>query len=145
MGSKRSEKYGINVRKWCHEHEAEAEKMLSGNAGAAELEEFAKIHDRKLTWLMHERLIHLIVTAVITVVVIFAMALIIFAPETITLSGLLFLIAFILLIFYVRHYFFLENTVQKWYYISSDISNSSMTTSSSVSSSDVATGTNSDI
>ena len=145
MGNKRSEKYGINVRKWCKEHEAEAEKLLSGDAKAAELEEFAKIHDRKLTWLMHERLIHLIVTAIITAVVIFAMALIIFAPETITLSGLLFLIAFILLIFYVRHYFFLENTVQKWYYISSDISNSSMTTSSSVSSSDVATGTNSDI
>lgn len=136
---------GINIRKWCLEHEELIETRLAGETDADELAVLLALHEKKLSWLMHERLVHLIVMCLTAVLVMFSMGLILFVPETITLSGPLFLIAFVLLIFYVRHYFFLENTVQRWYYISSVITNSSVTTSSSSSSSEVAIGTNSDI
>ena len=106
---------GINIRKWCIAHEAYIGEKLSSDMSAAEKTELAKLHDKRLSWLMHERLVHLIVMCLTAILVMFAMALVLFLPETMLFSIPLFLIAFILLIFYVRHYFFLENTVQRWY------------------------------
>lgn len=111
----KDKKYGINIRKWCAEHEEYVENALEGDLPAEEYERLVRIHEKKLGYLMHERLIHLIVMSLIAILVIFALALIVFAPDTIMVSGPLFLIAFILLAFYIRHYFFLENTVQRWY------------------------------
>lgn len=106
---------GINIRKWCLAHEELIETRLAGETDADELADLFALHEKKLSWLMHERLVHLIVMCLTAVLVMFSMGLILFLPEMITLSGPLFLIAFILLIFYVRHYFFLENTTQQWY------------------------------
>ena len=112
---------GINVRKWCLAHEEYIDEKLAADISAAEISEVAKLHEKKLAWLMHERLIHLIVMTLTAILVMFAMALMAFLSETLTMSGALFLIAFILLVFYVRHYFFLENTVQSWYLISEEL------------------------
>lgn len=134
-------KYGINVRKWCAQHEAYVEEVLS-KAGTnekfdrqkepdrqkeldrlkeldrqMELERLKALHEKKLSWLMHERLVHLIVLFITVILALFAMGLLLFLPETLPASLPLFMIVFVLLIFYVRHYFFLENTVQRWYMI----------------------------
>lgn len=122
-------KYGINVRKWCAQHEAYVEEVLS-KAGTneeldrqmeldrhKELERLKALHEKKLSWLMHERLVHLIVLFITVILALFAMGLLLFLPETLPASLPLFMIVFVLLIFYVRHYFFLENTVQRWYMI----------------------------
>ena len=106
---------GINIRKWCLAHEAYIDEKLSSDMSSAEKNDVVKFHEKRLTWLMHERLVHLIVMCLTAILVMFAMALVLFLPETLPFSIPLFLIAFILLIFYVRHYFFLENTVQRWY------------------------------
>ena len=116
-------KYGINIKKWCKEHEAYVEEVLS-KAGTneeldrqMELERLKELHEKKLSWLMHERLVHLIVLFITVILALFAMGLLLFLPETLPASLPLFIIVFVLLIFYVRHYFFLENTVQRWYMI----------------------------
>ena len=106
---------GINIRKWCLEHEAYVSGKLSGTASSQDADDLLQIHSRKLAWLMHERLIHLIVLLITVILVLFSITLILFLPETLPGSLPMFVITFVLACFYVRHYFFLENTVQHWY------------------------------
>ena len=113
---------GINVRKWCLTHEAYIDEKLAGELSAEELSGIIKLHEKRLSWLMHERLIHLIVLFITVILVLFSMALILLVPDTICASLPMFLITFILAVFYVRHYFFLENTVQHWYEMDEAIS-----------------------
>ena len=108
---------GINIRKWCMAHEAYIGKILSSDISEAEATEASALHEKRLAYLMHERLIHLIVMCLTAILVMFSIALILFLPDTIVFSGAMFAISFILLAFYIRHYFFLENTVQQWYLI----------------------------
>ncbi len=70
-------------------------------------------HKEKLQHFQHERLIHLIVTFLfgISVIVIFVA---ICVWEKVVLAPLA-LILLVMLIFYVKHYYFLENTVQALY------------------------------
>lgn len=68
-------------------------------------------HLIKISFFQHERLIHLLVTLFYALIFILFLALI-------TLTYLFAFIAFILcifLIFYIRHYFYLENCVQYMY------------------------------
>ncbi len=106
---------GINIRKWCISHEQYIDDKLAGEMSAGELSEVKALHEKRLSWLMHERLIHLIVLFITVILVLFSMALILFLPESVYASLPMFLITFVLACFYVRHYFFLENTVQHWY------------------------------
>ena len=112
---------GINIRKWCNAHETYIAEKLESDMSEAVRDELANLHEKRLTWLMHERLIHLIVMCITAILVMFSIALILFLPDTIVFSGALFVISFILLAFYIRHYFFLENTVQRWYLIDEDL------------------------
>lgn len=61
----------------------------------------------------HERLIHLIVTCLFAILAfsVFITLLFLFTPGLL----LLFLALLLLLVPYIRHYYFLENTVQKMY------------------------------
>lgn len=115
MGTKRDRRYGINVRRWCREHESYLEEATLGDLTADERDRILAIHEKKLSWLMHERLIHLIVTLITVILVLFSMSLILFLPDTVIFSLPLFMVTLVLLFFYIRHYFFLENTVQSWY------------------------------
>jgi uncharacterized protein YacL len=102
--------YGINMKKYCASHEAYTEKRFSQGSG---LNELLELHERKLRWLQHERLIHLIVTLLISVLFLFTIWLFIalINPFVLILTA----VVLILLGAYIRHYFFLENTVQRWY------------------------------
>jgi hypothetical protein len=101
---------GIRIRPYCKAHEAEVRTRLAGGACGPELLE---THWRRLLWMQHERLIHLLVTALTAVLLLFSIALFLLLGEPLVL--LLVVIAFILTAAYLRHYFFLENTVQRWY------------------------------
>ena len=114
-------RFGINVTKWCKLHECEVQEQINGAQTADELQSVLSEHEKKLSWLMHERLIHLIVMVMIGVVMLFSMAFILFLPDFIPASVPMFVISFVLTCFYVKHYFFLENTVQHWYTIDEDI------------------------
>ena len=117
----RKHRDGINVKKWCHQHESEVIAQKDSARSAAELRVILEGHEKKLGWLMHERLIHLIVLFITVILVLFSITLLICLPDTAPASLILFIIVFILACFYTAHYFFLENTVQRWYRIVEDI------------------------
>ncbi len=79
----------------------------------ADWESVIREHLIQISFFQHERLIHLIVTVTFALLEIIAAALAVtaFSPAT----GLLALVILVLLIPYVRHYYILENEVQKMY------------------------------
>ena len=78
-----------------------------------ELETIRKEHLAQISFFQHERLIHLIVTVVFALLEILSLLMTMLNAELFTL--LLTLVVLILLIPYIRHYYILENEVQKMY------------------------------
>ena len=110
----RPDRFGIDIRRWCREHE----ESVKGREPDREL--YAS-HLRRLTWLSHERLVHLIVTVMTVVVELFILDLVLLHPETGVVPAVLLLGFAVLLLFYFLYYFFLENTVQRWYRIADEM------------------------
>ena len=71
-------------------------------------------HLIQISFFQHERLIHLIVTITFAIleVIVIGLCVVSFTPGV----GLLAIVLLILLIPYVRHYYILENEVQKMYW-----------------------------
>lgn len=114
---KHDDRFGINIIKYCKAHEVYiAQKMDS----QTELEKLFIYHGRKIEWLQHERLVHLLVTILTSVLFLFLFGLELFFKYNILVLVLL-CISAILLCAYLFHYFRLENTVQRWYKISDEI------------------------
>lgn len=104
------DQFGINMKRYCRAHQ---EKVLAAAPTAEVLQE----HMEMLRRLQHERLIHLIVLALTCVAELFVVDLALLHPETDPLAAIVMLGLAVLLGFYFYHYFFLENTVQRWYVI----------------------------
>lgn len=102
--------FGIHLRKYCAAHE---EKVSGSLAGETDLHALLLEHELKIRWLQHERLVHLIVTALISVLFLFLIWLFIVLESPLIM--ILIVVVLVLLVMYIRHYFFLENTVQAWY------------------------------
>ena len=150
------DKYGINMRTWCREHEEQVQNHLLSFRGAREAqaslrasekqpavsdkqpiasgdqfstsgeplltpEELLRLHRTKIQYLQHERLVHLIVLVMTVFGELFTVALILALPETVPYSLIAMYGVLILLAFYFRHYFLLENTVQHWYRLDDEI------------------------
>lgn len=109
-----SGKFGINMKRYCREHEA----ALSSQPPTKELLEE---HLQMIQRLQHERLIHLIVLVMVIFVELFTVDLVVLHPETNPLAAVMMLVLAVLLLFYFYHYFYLENTVQRWYIIADKI------------------------
>lgn len=103
-------KYGINIRKYCAKHEDYVQERALTAEG---LDALLDLHDRKIRWLQHERLVHLIVTLIISILLLFSIYLYIVLDNPMVF--VLLAIVLTLLCVYIRHYFFLENKVQYWY------------------------------
>jgi len=69
--------------------------------------------ETKISYFQHERLIHLIVTVLFAILEIMAVFMIMVAPSA--PAVLLCIMFLVLLVPYVMHYYFLENSVQKMY------------------------------
>ena len=106
--------FGINIKQWCREHE----KMVSS---AVPSEELLREHEKKIVWLQHERLVHLIVTFMVVLVELFSVYVTLVYPEFGVLPAIITAVLAILLGFYFWHYFFLENTVQRWYKLAEEM------------------------
>ena len=102
--------YGIHMKQYCREHEA---RVTTAEATKELLEE----HLLKIRWIQHERLVHLIVTVMVVLGELFVVDLVLLHPELGLIPAVIMLGLAILLGFYFYHYFFLENTVQRWYKI----------------------------
>ena len=107
-------KYGINMKRFCKDHEA---WVLSKEPSS----DILARHLEVLSWLQHERLVHLIVTCLTCTAELFVLDLVLLHPETYPYSAIAMLLFAVLLAFYFYHYFVLENTVQRWYKISEQI------------------------
>ena len=105
-------RYGINMKRWCREHERSVTELLeAGGESLTALED----HLEKIRWLQHERLVHLIVTLMTVLAELLAVWLTLTMPELAPWSAAVVLLLAVLLGFYFYHYFFLENAVQRWY------------------------------
>ncbi len=79
----------------------------------------AEYHYKQISFLQHERLAHLLVTLFFGIMLFVSYALTCFCP-----SALLFVLNVILTVlelFYIHHYYRLENAVQRWYEIYKNI------------------------
>ncbi|MBE7003428.1 MAG: hypothetical protein E7425_03965 [Ruminococcaceae bacterium] len=118
MKTRPSDKFGINMKRFCREHERWMEQELQ-RGGATE--NLLAIHLEKLHWLQHERLVHLLVLMMTLLAELFFVYLSLAHPETNPASNAVMLALAVLLAFYFAHYFFLENTTQHWYRIAESV------------------------
>ena len=107
-------KYGIHMKKYCRAHEA---RVLSEEPSRKLLEE----HLRMIARIQHERLVHLIVTMMVVLGELFVVDLVVLHPDLGIIPAIVMLALAVLLAFYFYHYFFLENTVQRWYVIADEM------------------------
>lgn len=110
------DRFGINIKAYCSFHEQKIRTAIHENHVTKEL---LAEHREKLSWLQHERLVHLIVTTMVVFVELFVVWCVL-TLEYLAAAIILMLLA-ILLGFYFAHYFFLENTVQRWYRLTDEI------------------------
>lgn len=89
------------------------------NAGRISLE-LAEYHKQQIVWLQHERLIHLMVTLFTLAMLMAFSAIALMMKPGNTMWGAVVLLI-ILSFFYLKHYFDLENTVQRWYELSNGL------------------------
>ena len=78
-----------------------------------ELDEIMAEHKDKIAFMQHERIVHFLVTMLFAFILIVFFAVLIFKVNLAVLA--LVTIVLVLLMFYIKHYYFLENTVQKMY------------------------------
>ena len=84
-----------------------------------EIEEILSEHKDKIAFMQHERIVHFLVTMMFALILSIFMGIVIFTDNPAML--LLVTIILVLLGFYIKHYYFLENTVQKMYRVYDDI------------------------
>ena len=118
--------YRRSIDEWLEKTEQSAQTQEDGNAGgitrteeqdANERERIVrdklKEHLTQISFFQHERLIHLIVTVTFALLEMLAILLSVVADSL--FSILLPVVILILLVPYIRHYYILENEVQKMY------------------------------
>ena len=118
-----SGRFGISIIKYIKDHENEIKGQLERYQRAEEFgtpllpQEIQPIREKHLLMigrLQHERLIHLIVTALVSLLfALFAVVIFLFPVQPLVVAVPL--ILGVLLAAYLRHYFILENAVQRWY------------------------------
>ena len=83
------------------------------NCSDSELDDIMSEHLDKIAFMQHERIVHFLVTMLFSIILAIFIAVLVFTPNIPVL--ILVTMILVLLIFYIKHYYFLENTVQKMY------------------------------
>ena len=98
----------IKMKEYLNNYIKETDKLIEkGKIKEADIQN----HLTKIKFFQHERLIHLLVTLFYALFLLVS----IFLTKYIPLFAIVIIIFLIFLVFYVRHYFFLENSVQYLY------------------------------
>lgn len=109
----------MNISRYMKQHEAMVNEALLSNADPAEMRKIAEQHEKVIAYMQHERLVHLLVTLAFGAFLLITIAITFIKPQPLVL--VLLGMFFVMLIPYVAHYFFLENTIQHWYQLSDRI------------------------
>ena len=94
-------------------------QSIDGGETAEELERIMAEHKDKIAFMQHERLVHFLVTMMFAIILVIFMG--VFLVTENMLVSLLVIIITVLLGFYIKHYYFLENTVQEMYRLYDEI------------------------
>ena len=78
-----------------------------------ELEDILAEHMDKIAFMQHERIVHFLVTMMFALILTILVCTMLFTQNLAVL--VLVAIMIVLIAFYIKHYYFLENTVQKMY------------------------------
>ena len=106
------------MRKYLTEYLIYIENRLE-SCQSDELEAILREHLDKIQFMQHERLIHFLVTMLFAFMFFMSMGIFIMSEN---ISLVLLMISILgLIVPYIRHYYFLENNVQKMYYIYDEI------------------------
>lgn len=89
------------------------EQRLNSCVSLNDIEKILAEHKDKIAFMQHERIVHFLVTMMFAIVLSIFICAFIFAENFALL--LLVTMILILLAFYIKHYYFLENTVQQMY------------------------------
>ena len=106
--------------KYLQDHESLIKSQLADSKTGFDWLALQNYHRTQIQFFQHERLIHLLVTLTFALASLIVFGLTLFFPSLVL--ALLTVILLIMLIFYIRHYFILENTVQRWYFLDQEIS-----------------------
>lgn len=109
----------MNITRYMKAHEAEVRERLGQEPAKADWPALRTRHAQMMGRMQHERLIHLLVTLAFAVFLLVVIAMVLASPSWALYALLLLILA--LLVPYVSHYFFLENTVQRWYELADEI------------------------
>lgn len=109
----------MNIKKFMQTHESAIREKLLRTRNKEDWDMLKSNHAQMISWMQHERLVHLFVTLAFGIGLLITMAMAQAAPGIwiCLLAGLLLL----LFVPYVSHYYFLENTVQRWYRLADEI------------------------
>lgn len=88
-------------------------ERLEKCSDSRELDKIFAEHKDKIAFMQHERIVHFLVTMMFALILVIFISALLFT-ENIAILALVTIIL-ILLGFYIKHYYFLENTVQKMY------------------------------
>lgn len=91
------------------------ETRLDNCISISEIDKLLAEHMDKIAFMQHERIVHFLVTMMFAIVLTIFICALIFSENFALL--LLVTMILVLLAFYIKHYYFLENTVQKMYKI----------------------------
>lgn len=94
-------------------------QRLENCSEKSELDEILEEHKDKISFMQHERIVHFLVTMMFAIILVIFISVLLFAENIAVLA--LVTIILVMLGFYIKHYYFLENTVQKMYVIYDNI------------------------
>jgi hypothetical protein len=114
-------KKGNGMIDYMKKHEAYVREALERSPGPEARKELLVLHEMRIAWMQHERLVHLLT---MLFVCLFAFLSLGYALERPSLPA--FLLAGLLIVLsaaYLLHYYRLENGIQKWYGMADEIRN----------------------
>ncbi|MBQ9898952.1 MAG: hypothetical protein IJM44_05800 [Ruminococcus sp.] len=94
-------------------------ERLEKCASRSELDVILAEHKDKIAFMQHERIVHFLVTFMFAVILVIFLAVMLFTDNLMIL--ILVTMITVLEAFYIKHYYFLENTVQKMYKVYDEI------------------------
>jgi|APHig6443718053_1056840.scaffolds.fasta_scaffold477274_1 cell division protein FtsW (lipid II flippase) len=103
----------MDISKYFKAHEGAVKEALVKEDGNYNWQQLLELHAEKTAQIQRERLIHLMVTLSFGIALFVCVAVASFKPDVWLFAAIFLLL--VLLIPYVGHYFFLENTTQRWY------------------------------
>jgi Ca2+/Na+ antiporter len=115
----------VNIKKYMKAHESVIMDRLRQEGDQQLWNDLLVKHKRTIQYMQHERLIHLMVTIAFGLFLLVTMLIAFINPAipVIILMGLF----FVLLLPYIIHYYFLENTIQNWYRLTDEIERKQIT------------------